>query len=294
MHADMVANSIPAQEGYVVYVVDRPGHGRSSFHPEILGPMSPPLTYEFCEWLFTVPPKAPPESAALSPTGATSHPHTQWPGDGGGGDPVIDQFMASGGPMMADTAAAHALEQARGVELLDLVGPAIVFSHSAGGPLGWLMADARPDLVRALVAIEPLGPPFLDNPAGGPSLPWGLTAAPLTFDPPAADPSELRLTALEGPEGVPPLRIQADPPRRLPNVSRVPIALVSAEVSPFASFHAATLSFLQQCGCAADSIRLADHGVRANGHGMIFERNNREVLNVILDWLARGSGRQGS
>jgi pimeloyl-ACP methyl ester carboxylesterase len=266
------------QEGYVVYVIDRPGHGRSSFHPDILGPMAPPLTYEACERLFTPAPEG---------TGADARPHvhTQWPSGGDGR--VMDQFMASGGPMLADITAAHLLEQARGVELLDLVGPAIVFSHSAGGPLGWLMADARPDLVRALVAIEPLGPPFLENGPGGLSLPWGLTAAPVTYDPPAADASELSLTTLDGPEGASPRRVLADPPRRLPNVSRVPIALVTAEASPFAGFGAAIMAFLERCGAAADLIRLADHGVRGNGHGMIFERNNRDVLGVILGWLAQ-------
>jgi len=274
------------QEGYVVYVVDRPGHGRASFHPEVLGAMSPPLSYEVCEWLFDPPPAGP-------AAGPASRRHTQWPGTGGS-DEAVDQFMAGGGPMVADTAAAHLLEQARGVELLDLIGPAILISHSAGGPLGWLMADRRPDLVRALVAIEPLGPPFLAGGPGGLSLPWGLTAAPLTFDPPAGDPAEFVLTTLAGPDGGPQrgpeagpaLRLQADPARRLPNVSRVPIALVSAEASPFAHFDGVTSAFLEQAGCAVDLIRLADHGVHGNGHGMMFERNNREVLEVILRWLA--------
>ena len=30
------------QEGYAVYVVDRPGHGRAPFHPDVLGPMGSP------------------------------------------------------------------------------------------------------------------------------------------------------------------------------------------------------------------------------------------------------------
>lgn len=267
------------QDGYVVYVVDRPGHGRSSFHPDVLGPMAPPLSYEVCEWLFYPPPEGP----AASPV---SRLHTQWPGDGSDSDPAADQLMASGGPMIADTAVAHALEQARGAELLDLVGPAVVFTHSAGGPMGWLMADARPELVRALVAIEPLGPPFLENAPGGLSLPWGITAAPMTFDPPAANPSQLELAALDGPEGAPPLRLQADPPRRLPNLARVPIALVSSEASPVAAADPVTHAFLRQGGCTVDLLRLADHGVHGNGHGMMFERNNREVLEVILRWLA--------
>lgn len=267
------------QEGYVVYVIDRPGHGRSPLHPGVLGPMAPPLSYEAAASLFSVPGDGQPQR----PAGA---PASQWPGNGGAADPVLDQFMASAGPRLADTAAAHALEQARGAELLDRIGPAIVISHSAGGPLGWLMADARPDLVTALVAIEPLGPPFLAGGPGGFSLPWGLTAAPVTFDPPAASPAELALATVPGPPGIPPLRLQADPPRRLPALARVPIALVSAELSPLAGSGEAALAFLRQGGCQADLIRLAEHGVRGNGHGMIFERNNREVLDVVLGWLA--------
>jgi pimeloyl-ACP methyl ester carboxylesterase len=237
--------------------------------------MSPPLPYETGEWLMR---PARPEPA--------SRPHPQWPGSGGADDEALDQFMAGTGPMIADTAAAHALEQACGVELLDHIGPAILFSHSAGGPLGWLLADARPGLVRALVAIEPLGPPFSAGAPGGFSLPWGLTAAPVTFDPPAADPAELRLTVTGGPAGAPPLRLQADPPRRLPSLAQVPIAVVSAEASPLAAASPVIQAFLEQAGCAVDPIRLAEHGVHGNGHGMMFERNNREVLDVLLRWLA--------
>jgi hypothetical protein len=46
-----------------------------------------------------------------------------------------------------------------------------------------------------------------------------------------------------------------------------------------------TQAFLQQGGCTVDLLRLADHGVHGNGHGMMFERNNREVLDVIVRWL---------
>ena len=43
-----------------------------------------------------------------------------------------------------------------GVELLERIGPAVVMVHSAGGPFGWLVADARPELVRALVRTHAL------------------------------------------------------------------------------------------------------------------------------------------
>jgi pimeloyl-ACP methyl ester carboxylesterase len=267
------------EDGWTVYVVDRPGHGRAAFHPDLLGPMTAPFTYEFAHWLFMPPPEGPSSHPA-------SHLHTQWTGSGPE-DAVADQLLAGTGPMLADFAAAHALERERFAELLDHVGPAVVVSHSAGGPAGWEAADVRPDLVRALVAIETMGPPFLDNPGLGVSLEWGLSAAPLTYDPPAASPSELRRETHDAGEGRPPMVLQAEPARRLVNLARVPIAVVTAPASPFVHFDEHTVRFLEQAGCDVDLVRLADHGVEGNGHGMMMERNNREALQVILDWLAR-------
>ncbi|HWG68444.1 MAG TPA: hypothetical protein VN692_03420, partial [Steroidobacteraceae bacterium] len=63
-----------------------------------------------------------------------------------------------------------------GAELLDRIGPAILLTHSMGGPFGWLVADARPGIVKAIVAIEPVGPPFGEiGPSLG-TLRWGVTA----------------------------------------------------------------------------------------------------------------------
>ena len=45
--------------------------------------------------------------------------------------------------------------------LLDKIGPAILLTHSQSGAFGWPVADARPDLVKAIVAVEPNGPPVL-------------------------------------------------------------------------------------------------------------------------------------
>src|SRR5262249_11670603 len=132
----------------------------------------------------------------------------QWPGTADPDDPYVRAFAAGTGPMLADCSLAHALEQACGAALLDEVGPAILITASAGGPMGWLTADARPSLVEAIVSAEPIGPAFLDNPAVGLSLPWGLTAAPMTFDPPADSPEDL----------------QREPARRLPALAEIPIA----------------------------------------------------------------------
>jgi pimeloyl-ACP methyl ester carboxylesterase len=267
------------QEGYAVYTVDRPGHGRAAYHPDILGPMTPPFTYELAVGLFM-------SHAEGSIPHPTAHLHTQWPGSGTVEDPNVDQFVASSGPMIQDFPAAHALEQTRGAELLDIIGPAILMSHSAGGPMGWLVADARPHLVKALVAIEPMGPPFAANPQLGFSLEWGLTAAPISYDPPAAQASDLQPETHDPAEpGGLPVVLQAEPARSLANLKSVPIALVSAPGSLLGHWAPPTVAFLRQAGCEVEDLALGDRGVEGNGHLMMLEKNSREALRPILDWL---------
>lgn len=139
------------EQGHTVYVVDRPGHGRSPFHPDVLGPMGPQMGAEALRSIF-VPPEEGPDS---NPWAAL---HTQWMGGRSPGDPIYDQWLAASGPLLASWPDMHALEQIRLAELLDQVGPAVLVTHSAAGPGTFLAADARPEQVAALVAIEVLGP----------------------------------------------------------------------------------------------------------------------------------------
>jgi pimeloyl-ACP methyl ester carboxylesterase len=228
----------------------------------VLGPMGPQMGAQPLRPIFVPPPEGPDSN----PWAGT---HTQWPGGREPGDPVYDQWLAPSGPMLASWADMHALEQARLAELLDLVGPAVLITHSAGGPGTFLAADARPEQVAALIAIETIGPPFAKRPEIGLDLAWGLASAPLTFEPPVADPSELQEQAA----------------RRLPNLSRFPIAVVSAEASMFRAFDRELVAFLEQAGCDVELVQLADHGVRGNSHGMMLERNNVEVLAVLRRWV---------
>ena len=193
---------------------------------------------------------------------------------------------AGSGPLLADTPAAHALERECGAALLDDIGPAILMTASLGCPMGWLTADARPSLVKAIVAVEPYGPPFREDPELGVSLDWGITAEPMTFDPPAASADEL----VRAPAGD--WTLQAEPARMLAALAEVPIAIVTAEASIFVDPSSATAAFLRQAGCGVAEIALAEHGVHGNGHLMMLERNNREALEPILRWLdvAVGSG----
>lgn len=249
------------EAGHAVYVMDRPGHGRAPWHPEALGPMTPLPGYGDIAARFS--------AARTLGTWPEAAQHSQWPDDGlPGQSPTLRQFMAGSGPMHADLGTMQSQARDAGAALLDLVGPSILLTHSQGGPCGWLMADARPDLVRAIIAVEPLSPPFLAHPLG--RLHWGLTAAPLTYDPPVSDPSTLADGA----------------PRRLVQLAGKPVVVVAAEASWMAGSLPQVAAFLRAHGVDAELMRLADHGLHGNGHLMVAERNSDQIADLLIGWIA--------
>jgi pimeloyl-ACP methyl ester carboxylesterase len=265
------------RRGHAVYVVDRPGHGRSPFHPDALGPMSPLLPTAFIEEWFCRPAEFPDRypQARL---------HDKWPGSGRFGDKYFDHFIAGVGPAQADMEQAHRDTQVAAAELLDAIGPAILMTHSAGGSTGWLAADARPARIKGIVAVEPVGPPFSKR-AGG-TLLWGLTAAPLTFNPPAARPEDLKLEErAPSREGTVPCLVQQEPARQLPNLVGFPILILTAEASWMATDNHGAVEFLRQAGAQVEHVRLEERGVRGNGHAMMLETNSDAVAAVIEDWI---------
>jgi len=251
-----------AQEGYRVYLVDRPGQGRSPYHPDALGPMGYAPTY-----------------AGVANEIRKS---TQWPGTGMVGDPMLDQLLAQQNASMLDTAMEHGLWARAGAELLDKIGPSIVLVHSAGGPFSWLAANERPNLVKAIVNVEGFGAAFERGAA------WGLTDVPLAYDPPVTDLSQLATREVKPPAGssVQPYRLQAEPARKLKNLQRIPIAIVSADRSGRTQGPAA-VAFLKQAGCDAEALALRDQGILGNGHMMMIENNRRQVFDAIRGWIER-------
>lgn len=244
------------EAGYVVLVIDRPGHGRSPFHVLTLGDMGPAFSYEGGQGIYF-----PGEDAR----------HTQWPFAPDDAQ-AMDEFIAGYGPLPADLALSQTLDADRTAALLDRIGPAILVTHSASGPDGWLVADRRPELVKAIVAIEPMGPPFADIPNIG-SMRWGPAAAPLRFEPPVADAEAVR---------------NAVPGRlRLPSLVGLPILIVTAEASAFAAASPPTVDFLNAAGASAERLHLPDHGVHGNGHGLIYEKNSDDALAPVLAWLVK-------
>ena len=265
------------QEGYKVYIVDRPGHGRSPYHPELQGPFpAQHQTLESISSLFT-------PQRAKAKNNAYAQLHNQWPGTGEVGAPELAQLVASqGGSFVANPIITQTVWRERGAMLLDKIGPAIIMTHSAGGPFGYLVAEVRPQLVKGIVVIEGAGAPF-----GGQNR-WGLSAIPMAYDPPVSDPSQLKTKQMPSPEpGVGPYLMQEEPARKLKNLKGIPIVIFTAEASFASPGNPAAVAFLKQAGCTADELRLAAHGVHGNGHLMMGEKNNREALQPILDWIGK-------
>ena len=266
--------------GHPVYVVDQPGRGRSAYHHR-LDPDQRIPTAERAAARWTAPDPAAWPQAAL---------HTQWPGGGRAGDHVFDQFLAAAHPSIADMAQAEASLVAALLGLLERIGPAVVITHSQSGPAGWRLADQRPDLVRALVAIEPSGPPYERSPPpSGPlreavERPWGITDHPLTFDPPVNDAAELGTLVLEPPERPelwPCIRADGRRPRRLRNLTRVPLLVVTAEASYHAAYDHCTVGFLRRYGAEVTHLRLEDAGIRGNGHMLMQEANSHDIAVLV-------------
>ena len=302
-------------EGFKVYVVDRPGHGRSPLHPDLHGGFPPTAAVlENIAGRFT-PPSANP---AAMPNEYQKHA-SQWPGPGNVGSPDLDQLVAGqggsyvvqtqaggagrqGGPAPAASAGAgrgnvptaantlppgtpnlqHTVWRQAGADLLDKIGPAIIVTHSAGGPFGLLVAEARPALVKATVIIEGAGSGF----AGGNR--WGMSSIPVTYEPPVADPAVIKTHWVASPEpGVNGYFLQAEPVHKLPNLRNTKVVFVTADSSFASPGNPGGAAFLKQAGVPAEELRLGSLGIKGNGHMMMVEKNNRQVLQPIIDWMTK-------
>src|SRR3954447_7537249 len=182
-----------ARRGYAVYVVDQPGRGRSGYVSEAYGP-SRVADGESAQRRYL--------QQSKYKSWPQAHLHTQWPGSGEPDDPITQQMIAGFLPEIENFTKQQFVTRDALLALLDKIGPAIVLTHSQGGAIGWPVADARPDLVKAVVGVEPNGPPvrgveFIGAPewfkeGSGVSLAYGITSVPMTYDPPVKDASELK------------------------------------------------------------------------------------------------------
>ena len=223
------------------------------------------------------------------------------------GDKVFDDFVRTQVQFLAGTRQEELTRDAN-VALLDAIGtPVILVTHSQSGPFGWAIANARPNQVKAIVAVEPGGPPlkdtdnvkvtYLEPPAGNGGRVWGITNTALAYEPAAAAPSDLQIEFDE--------QVRAGSRRLLPAEG----ARAEAEEPPEHSrARADGGSQLSRClrslhGAVADAGRREDRacgarkgrhvGQRAHDDAREEQRRHRQVhRRLALEERARGVGRE--
>jgi pimeloyl-ACP methyl ester carboxylesterase len=247
-------------QGYVLYMVDYPTRGRSTYVPGHDGNIGI-RTAEQLEEIWT--------NVGERSDYYLKDNHTQWPGTGKMGDPVFDTFVKSQ-VEFAQTATSLARDAA--IELLDTIGtPVILLTHSQGGNVGMEVAEARPKLVRAIVTSEPGG---------------GVHRLNLTYEPAIASPGDLvTYTEAEGERpGEEPCVLQRDPVRRLVNF-QMPILNISGNGGYHRTGDACPPKFMNQAGANVEFVRLEDVGMNGNGHMMMMELNSDQIVAYIDNWL---------
>jgi len=285
-----------AKLGYVQYMVDAPARGRSPYVPDYDGRLNI-RTASNLEATFTAS-----EKKGDFPRAKL---HTQFPGTGLMGDPIFDtfaktqvQFLGNGGPATQDELSRDAF-----IALLDMIKtPVILLTHSQGGTPGWLVADARPGQVKAIVTAEPAAPPIKNVDmaklayTNGGGLAWGVSNDPITYDPPVKDPSELN-PVLEAnsdkPGDVVACYVQTEPAHKLVNLSTIPVIYLSAEGGYHRVFDHCLAKWLNQAGVKTEFVRMEDVGLKGNGHEMMLEKNSDDIARWIGTWIDKNVPQRG-
>ena len=261
-------------QGFCVALAEQPSRGRSAYHPAAEGPrIFHPL--QIVRQRFTTD-EGPWPQARL---------HTQWPKNGGDwDDPAFRQFAAAQVEYLPSNKRSQELVLAAGQELLDLLGPSILLTHSQAGPFGWLLADACPEKVKAIVALEPTAPPFSPDLKSPKAKNYGLADVPMHFEPPVQSPEDFKLRLLPAPG---PGLVDGwvlDEERRLPRLT-MPILTVVSEASYHAQFDHLLSYVMDQLGVRHDFVRLEDAGIHGNSHMMMLEKNHLEIADYLIRWL---------
>ena len=284
------------RQGYAVYIVDQVGRGRSpliekAYGPSKMGDARGAMSRYVQQGKYNLWPQA--------------KLHTQWPGGTEMNDPSVLALSATQAVEIEDFHTQQELNRDALVALIDKIGPSVIMGHSQAGAFLWPVADARPAGVKAILAIEPNGPPvravdFIGAPDwfkyGKVALSYGIADVPLTYSPPVKSGAELAFVQQDKAEGEGLVRCfaQTAPARQLPNL-RMPILVLTSEASYHAPYDHCTVNYLKQAGASPSFIRLADEGVKGNSHVLMLEKNSRDIAAVIVKWLDKAlPGRQAA
>lgn len=274
-------------QGYEVYIVDQPLRARSPLDPSSAQAESLVFTAEYVQQKFTAA-----QDYKLWPQASL---HTQWPGTGKMGDESFDNFYSSGVQYISNDTYQQATIQTAGKALLEKIGrKTVVIGHSQAGIFPPLIADAKPDLIMALVMLEPTGPQFREAVFSQKAArAWGLTDVPFTYDPAVTDPAKdlKQKTFPSRAKNEAECVLQDDEdaahqPRKLKNLVDIPILVVTAESSYHAVYDYCTVEYLKQGGCyKTEHYELGKMRIRGNGHMLFLEKNSQQIQQKVEGWI---------
>jgi pimeloyl-ACP methyl ester carboxylesterase len=238
-------------DGWDVYVVDRPGHGRSQSN-STCGNGQVRVG----------------NSAIISRL-STSAP-TVWPG----GAPTPTNPAVIGWTSSSTTApyCGDALAAEKIAGLLNEIGPAVLLAHSAGGGSTFRVPDLNPSKVVGIIGFEPAGA----NPAAP-----GFNNSPAlmtNFKTEPALPSSFAAVTKDG------CAMQGDRPAKLVNYANLPIVLVATEMGTLSQdAMKCGASVWQQAGAKASSVYLPDRGLKGGGHFAMAQLDNAAYAKVFIE-----------
>lgn len=120
-------------------------------------------------------------------------------------------------------------------------------------------------MVKAIVAVEPSGPPFQSTIVKDASAKqYGIADVALSYDPPP-DPADERGRPLQSKEHIAAngatYLLQQEPARRLKNLIDIPVLLETGEASSHASYDLFTVQYSRQAGVKVEHLKLADKDI---------------------------------
>jgi pimeloyl-ACP methyl ester carboxylesterase len=239
-------------DGWDVYVVDRPGHGRSQSNPACGNGQVGVAN-----------------SAIISRL-STSDANV-WPG----GEPTLTNDAVVAWTATSTTAPYCGNEIAAGTisALLDDIGPAILLAHSAGGGATFRVPDLNHENVVGIIAFEAAGsnPVALGFNGGPPAMAGWQTRPALAADFEPVDH-----------DGCP---MQGDNPSKLVNFADIPVVLVGSEMGLGTGAEAlrCQAAVWQQAGVEATSVYLPDRGLRGGGHFAMAQLDTADYARVFID-----------
>jgi pimeloyl-ACP methyl ester carboxylesterase len=247
-------------DGWDVYVVDRPGHGRSQSNSACGNGMVGVGNSAIISRLSTADPAV-------------------WPG----GEPTLtnDAVVAwtassATAPYCGDDIAAATISA-----LLDEIGPAILMAHSAGGGSTFRVPELNPTRVAGILAFEAAGANPVEGGFGGnpPTIVSWTTQPALSQD--------FRPVNQDG------CNMQGDNPSRLVNYTELPIVLLATEMG-LASADAlkCQAAVWRQAGADASYVYFPDRGLNGGGHFAMAQLDSAEYARVFIELAAEIEAKQ--